>query len=493
MVKELIFKLSKSLEIWYNIKVLLTELYMKGRIMLKGKLIINDKQFYRNVATISIPITLQGFITTGVNMMDTIMIGKIGQTQLSAVSLANQFIAVFQIFCMGIGMGASVLVSRYFGMQDKKSLKNTVVIMIRLCLALSTLFCVGTFLFPEQIMRIYTGDKEDAEAIIKCGINYLNWSIITYYLLSLSLTCTIILRNVGMMRIPLYTSIAAFFINVGANYVYIFGKFGAPRMEEAGAALGTLIARIFEFVIICGYLFIKDDKINIRIKDLTAKVGKLWNEYIRISIPVLVSDGILALGNNSVAMVIGRLGENFVAANAVTTVTQQLSSVVIQGFSQAGCIVTGQTLGEGDKEKAQERGYAFLGLGFLFGLIAGGIVLLISQPMINAYELLPETREIATELMISISIIILFQSTNSIMTKGVLRGGGDTKILMLADNLFLWIVSLPLGILAGLVLHLPAFWIYFCLKADQVLKAIWCVSRLRSGKWIKKIKSDKEL
>jgi Na+-driven multidrug efflux pump len=264
-------------------------------------------------------------------------------------------------------------------------------------------------------------------------------------------------------------------------------------METAGAALGTLIARIFEFAVICGYLIFKDKEIGYRIKDLFGRVGHLWREYIRISIPVLVSDGILALGNNSVAMVIGRLGENFVAANAVTAVTQQLSSVMIQGSSQAGAIVTGYTLGEGDREKAHRQGYAFLGLGILFGLVAAGIVLLISGPIIKAYNLTPETQAIAWQLMLSISIIIVFQATNSIMTKGVLRGGGDTKVLMLADNIFLWVASIPLGVLAGLVLHLPAFWIYFALKIDQVLKAVWCVIRLRSGKWVKKIKAAEEL
>jgi len=311
--------------------------------------------------------------------------------------------------------------------------------------------------------------------------------------LGLSLTCTIVLRNVGMTMIPLFTSIGAFFINVGANYIFIFGKFGAPRMEAAGAAVGTLIARIFEFAIICGYLFFVDKRIYFRIKDFFAPVGNLWREYIRISIPVLISDGILALGNNSVAMVIGRLGKNFVASNSITAVTQQLSSVMIQGFSQAGAIVTGHTLGEGDRDKAHRQGYAFLGLGIFFGLVAAGIVMVISEPMIRAYNLSPETQTIARQLMLSISIIIVFQATNSIMTKGVLRGGGDTKILMVADNLFLWVASIPLGVLVGLVLHLPAFWIYFFLKIDQVLKAFWCVIRLQSGKWIKKIKSAEEL
>lgn len=453
------------------------------------KLYVKDLKFYKTVLGITIPIALQGLITTGVNMMDNIMVGRVGETQLSAVALANQFISIFHIFCMGIGMGASVLVSRYYGMKDKDSLKKTVAIMLRLCLVMSTIFCVTTLLIPEQIMRIYTVEED----IIREGIKYLEWSVVTYFLLGLSLTTTIVLRNVKQVRLPLYTTIGAFFVNIIANYMFIFGKFGAPRMEVAGAALGTLIARIFEFSVICGYLLFKDREIGFRIKHLFAPVGFLWKEYIRISIPVLISDGILALGNNSVAMVIGRLGGSFVAANSVTMTTQQLSSTMIQGFSQSGAIVTGYTLGEGDREKAHSQGYAFMGIGIVFGILSAMIILLISGPMINAYKLLPETQEIARQLMYSISIIVVFQATNSIMTKGVLRGGGDTKMLMVADNIFLWVASIPLGILAGLVLHLPAFWIYFCLKIDQVLKAFWCVIRLNSGKWIKKIKSAEEL
>ena len=453
------------------------------------KLYVKDLKFYKTVLGITIPIALQGLITTGVNMMDNIMVGRVGETQLSAVALANQFISIFHIFCMGIGMGASVLVSRYYGMKDKDSLKKTVAIMLRLCLVMSTIFCVTTLLIPEQIMRIYTVEED----IIREGIKYLEWSVVTYFLLGLSLTTTIVLRNVKQVRLPLYTSIGAFFVNIIANYMFIFGKFGAPRMEVAGAALGTLIARIFEFSVICGYLLFKDREIGFRIKHLFTPVGFLWKEYIRISIPVLISDGILALGNNSVAMVIGRLGGSFVAANSVTMTTQQLSSTMIQGFSQSGAIVTGYTLGEGDREKAHRQGYAFMGIGIVFGILSAMIILLISGPMINAYKLLPETQEIARQLMYSISIIVVFQATNSIMTKGVLRGGGDTKMLMVADNIFLWVASIPLGILAGLVLHLPAFWIYFCLKIDQVLKAFWCVIRLNSGKWIKKIKSAEEL
>lgn len=156
-------------------------------------LFIKDKSFYKNVAKISIPIALQGLITSGVNMMDTIMVGAIGETQLSAVSLANQFITIFHIFCMGIGMGASVLVSRYYGMKDNLSLKKTVTIMLRLCFLLSVIFVLATTLFPRRIMQIYTTEED----IILYGIRYLKYSIGSYLLLGLSLTCTIVLRNVG--------------------------------------------------------------------------------------------------------------------------------------------------------------------------------------------------------------------------------------------------------------------------------------------------------
>jgi Na+-driven multidrug efflux pump len=263
-------------------------------------------------------------------------------------------------------------------------------------------------------------------------------------------------------------------------------------MEIRGAALGTLIARIFEFVFICGYFFFADKKIGYRIRDLGMKCRSLLADYFRISIPVVISDSLLALGNSAVAMVMGRIGSGFVSANSITVVTQQLSTVVIQGICHSGCIITGHTLGEGDTEKAQNQAWTFLILGIVMGTVGAGIIRAISGPMIRFYQLTLETEQIAEQLMEAIALIVVFQSVNSIMTKGVLRGGGDTRFLMVADILFLWVVSIPLGALAGLVWHLDAFWIYVFLKLDQIIKAFWCIFRLKSGKWIKVIESKEE-
>ncbi|MCR5531192.1 MAG: polysaccharide biosynthesis C-terminal domain-containing protein [Lachnospiraceae bacterium] len=501
------------------------------------KLFQKDAHFYKKVLILAIPIALQSLIAVGVNMLDTIMVGSIGSSgnvydsvilgplgktaaelaseqSLAAVSLSNTFIGIYHIFCMGLGMGASVLVSRYWGMKQKgddegekatTALKQTVCLMLRLTIILATLFAIATLVMPETIMKMYAkkqvdlttvsaGDFERVVAenannreIVRRGADYLRYSVITYFFLGTSLTVTIVLRSVGQALFPLFVSIGALFVNLIANYTFIFGHFGADRMEVKGAALGTLIARVFEAVMIVGYLLVVDKRIRFRIKDFFIKTGSLLKEYIRISIPVLISDGILALGNNSVAMVIGRLGSEFTSANSITAVTQQMSTVGIQGVCQAGAIVTGQTLGHGDKKKTMQQGYLFFGLGLALGLLAALIILLIKTPIINGYDVSANTKGLANQLMIAISIILIFQATNSIMTKGVLRGGGDTKMLMLMDNIFLWAVALPLGILAGFVLHLDPFWIYICLKSDQIIKAIWCYFRLKSEKWIKKI------
>lgn len=449
------------------------------------RLFVRDKNFYKNTAAIAIPIAMQSMITIGVNLMDNIMVGTLAETTISAVAQANQFVTLYHICCMGIGMGASVLVSRFWGMKDIPSLKTIVTIMLRFCAGLGLLFTLATIFIPDLLMKMYINDPD----VIAQGVLYFHYMIPCYLLLGLSLTCTITLRSVGQVRLPLITSIGAFFINVGCNYIFIFGKFGAPRMGIEGAALGTLIARIFEFLVICGYFLFFDKRISYRFRDLFMKCRSLLGDYIAISLPVFVSDTLLALGNSAIAIVMGRIGKSFVSANSITVVTQQLSTVLIQGICQAGSIVTGHTLGEGNKEKAQEQAWTFLMLGVIIGAIGGFIVLAISRPVISFYNITEETRAIAYQLMAAIALIIMFQSMNSIMTKGVLRGGGDTRFLMVADILFLWIVSIPLGALAGLVWHMSAFWIYVFLKLDQIIKAVWCIFRLKSGKWIKVIQS----
>lgn len=447
---------------------------------------MKNKGFYWKTARLAVPIMLQNMITIGVNMADTIMVGSLGESALSAVALANQFVNIYQCSCMGIGQGASIMTSRFWGMKNYKAIKQTITITTRICLVLGILFTILTYFFPEFIMKIYISDPD----VVAEGIRYLRMLSVSCLLMGLSLTYSNIYRSIGNAKWPLISSTVAFMINIGCNYAFIFGKFGAPVMGVEGAALGTLIARIFEFFFICGYLVFFDKKINYRMKDMLLNCSNLTKEFTKISLPVIISDTLYGFGNSAVSMVMGKIGSQFVSANSITLVTQQLCTVFIQGAAQSSSVIVGNTLGEGNIDRAKQEANLFLKMGLWMGVLSSIIIIVISGPIISLYNITPKTAMIAKQLMYSIGIIMLFRGMNSIMTKGVLRGGGDTKFLMVADILFLWVASIPLGYLTGVIFHLPAFWIYFFLKIDEVMKCVWCVWRLRSGKWIKSISAN---
>ena len=446
-----------------------------------SKLFVRDKQFYKTALTLALPIVLQNMITIGVNIMDTVMLGSYGEIQLSGSSLAGEFINVFQILCMGMGCGAAVLTAQFWGKGDTKSLKHAVTIMIRICLSLAAIFTLVTALAPAFIMSIFTDDP----AVIEKGRIYFLWSTPTYLLMGISLTLTLILRSVRKVMIPLWTSIIAFFVNIFFNWVFIFGKLGAPEMQIAGAALGTVIARVVETAIIAVYVFKVDKSIGLRIRDLFGSCGGLLRTYLKYSIPVLISDGMLALGNTMVSIIIGHISTEYVAANAIIATIVRLSTVFTQGLGQASSVMTGNALGQGETDRAYREGVTFVTLSFVIGVFASGVILSLSPFIIGLYNIEETTREIAHQLMYAVSIMIIFQSSQSMLTKGVLRGGGDTRFLMIADVAFLWIASVPLGALCGLVWHLSPFVIYVALKIDWAIKSFICLFRLKSKKWIR--------
>ena len=450
-----------------------------------SRLFVKEKSFYKLILSIAVPVVLQNMITIGVNIMDTLMLGNYGEIQLSASSLANEFINIYHIMCMGMSMGAAVLTAQYYGAGNNPSLKKIVTIVLRMGLVIAAAFTVVTLLFPEELMRLYTPDK----AVIEKGVLYFRISAVTYVLLGVSLILTNILRTVHQVRFPLVLSIVTFLVNVFFNWVFIYGRLGAPEMQIEGAALGTVIARLVECGSLVTYFFVFDKRIGYRIKDLFMKCGDHVRVYITYAIPVMVSDTLLALGNSAVSIIMGHIGASFVAANSIISQTVRLSTVFNQGLSSASSVITGNTLGKGERDKAYHQGVTFLCLSILIGLAAAVIILLISPLLVESFNITQETKDIAYQLMASVSVMMVFQTVQGVLTKGVLRGGGDTRFLMLADILFLWLVSIPLGYLCGLVWHLSPFWIYAALKIDWVIKSVWCIFRLRSKKWIRVVQA----
>lgn len=451
---------------------------------------IRDKAFYGQVGRIMVPVALQQAIDMGVNMMDTIMLGQMGEAQLSASSLANGFYSTFNILCMGIVGGCSVLAAQYWGAGEKEKVRQTFNLALKLSACLALLFACVTAMLPGQIMGIYSTEPD----VIAFGIKYLRITTYVYFFHGTSLVAAYLMRSVGKPQLGLYVSMLSFVVNVGANWVFIFGKLGAPRMEIAGAALGTLIARVAEFIAAFVFILMIDRTLALRPKDLVKKTSReIVYNYKRLGMAALFSDGLLGLGNNMLNIVLGRMGQAVVSANAICQVMDRLFTVVIQGISNAASVVTGNTIGAGNREKALAQGETFYLLSVLMGLVSSVLMIVFGMVSIRFYALAPETVEITKQMMLAYSVIILFQGIQSVMTKGVLRGGGDTRFLLVADILFMWILSLPLGGLVGLVLRAPGWVTILCLRADYVVKSVWCVSRLKSGKWIRETKKLNEV
>ena len=443
--------------------------------------IIKEPEFYKSVIRIMLPVALQQAINMGVNMMDTMMLGSFGEIQLSASSLANQYYNFFTILCMGIIGGSSVLAAQYWGAGEKEKVRETFNMALRLSAGVAVLFMILTWIFPGPIMSIYTSEEE----VIVQGIRYLKITAFIFVIHGTSLVAAQLMRSVGQAHLGLIVSIISFVVNIGANYIFIFGKFGMPRMEIAGAALGTLIARGAEFITTFFYILVKDKSLGLRICHLIkSPSAAFYRSYFRLGAPVLVSDSLLGLGGNIVSVVLGHMGAAVVASNAICQVVDRLCTVVIQGVSNASGIITGQTLGTGNRKKAMEQGETFYFFSIVFGLLSSLLVFLFGPLTVSVYTLNQETVVLVHQMMNAYVVIVFFQAIQSVMTKGVLWGGGDTKFLMKADILFMWLVSIPLGAVGGLVLHWPAWLVMLCLRADYVIKSVWCVSRLLSGKWI---------
>ena len=450
-------------------------------------LFVKDKAFYRKILMIGLPISAQMIITVGINMMDTIMLGQLDEVALAASSMATQVHSLFHYMSMGLAMGAGVLLARFWGAGDRVGIRKSLSLMYRSCITVSLLFTLVVSLFTRQVMELLTSESE----VIYEGVRYLKWAMPCFCLHGLSQCTTIALRNFKRVRIPLYSTIASFFINIFFNWVFIFGKLGAPAMGVAGAALGPLISRSFEFLFICGYFFLAEKNVRFRLREILEPCGDLAGEYFRIALPVMVSDTLLGLGNSATAMVAGRIGTVYMSANSITMITQQISQIFSVGLGQSACIITGNTLGEGDMEKAYRQGVCLTAIGFIVGAACGAVITSLAGVVVSAYKVEAGTKQMAVSLMYAISVLVIFLLPNSIMTKGVLRGGGDTRFLMFADVIFLWIVSVPLGWLAAFVFHWSAPAIFVCLRLDCVIKAIWCVFRLRSRKWIRVIRTSK--
>jgi putative MATE family efflux protein len=452
-----------------------------------GSFFITDKAFYKQVLMIFIPVLLQSLINSGVNLMDNIMVGTLGEASISAVSLANQFYGLFNIIVMGLAAAGMVLSSQYFGAGDLRAVRRCFDFVLQLVGVTAILFAVVTFLLPGPIMRLYTTDQD----VITHGIGYLRITAFVYLVHGIAMALQHLIRSTGDAKLGLYVSIASFVVNIGANWIFIFGKLGARKMGATGAALGTLIARVVELVFAIIYIHKHEKSVNYRPVGLLRLPSKaLFKEFIRLGLPIIISDTLLALAFNVNAIILGHMGKEVTAAYAIVMNIDRIATLAIFGLSSCASVILGQTVGRGAFEEAKRQGWTFLVLSVIVGIIGGIIVWFVGVDAVVwlKYNITDETFGIMRSMMHASAFIVLFQSIQSSLGKGVLRGAGDSVFLMYADVLFQWIASLPLGALTGLVLHWDPSLVLIALKIDNFIKAIWLIYRMSGNKWIHQAK-----
>ncbi len=443
---------------------------------------LKNRDLYKRIFVITIPIVIQNLLNAAVNSMDVLMLNFVGQSSLSAASLATQYASIFFMLYYGLGTGVSMLGAQYWGKGDVKTIEKVEGIALRFSLSFGVLMTLCSLCIPQLMMKVFTNDPEiimlGARYLRICGVSYLFWSVSAIYLS--------VLRCVGRVSISTAMEAVALVGNVILNATFIFGWFGLPKMGIVGVALATTLSRIIQFFI-CIVVSAKSKNVKIRIKPVFEKHPALFKDFLTMSVPAVLNDVIWSIGFSMYSVVLGHLGSDVVAANSIVTVVRNLGCVFCFGIGSASGIVIGQILGENKIEEAKKASHTFLRLAAITGVMAGLIIFIIS-PFAISFAKISETAMKYLSFMLKINIYYCMGTAiNSTLIAGVFRAGGDSKFGFICDLIDIWVYAVPLGFLSAFVFKWPVEVVYVLLCTDEFVKWPWVFKHYYSYKWAKNI------
>lgn len=444
--------------------------------------IVREKSFYRSLGKIAFPLALQNLISVGVAMTDTVMLGRLGEAAISASSLANQLFFIFTFALFGLSGGTIVLCAQYWGKGDKMTISKIMGITLRFSLFAGIVFALIGLVFPRQFMLLYTKDAE----VVAGGISYLHFVAPSYLFSAVTVIYLAVMRSMENVKISLVTSITSFLVNIVLNSIFIFGLLGAPAMGVAGAALGTLVARGAEFLIAVGYQIFLNQKFRFHFHHLFLWDKSLMRDYFRYSGPVILNESLWGAGISVQAAILGNLGKYASAAANIIGVVQRLTTVLIFGVCDAATVLLGKKIGAGDEEGARKEASTFVVLSMALGLVSAVLVLVLGNAAVSAgvFTMTPLTEGYVRMMLYGAGTFVFLQAISAMNIVGIMRSGGDTRAAMLIDVGTLWLVSLPVGLTVGYVLHLDPPLVYICMSCDELLKVIICLWRFKKDKWL---------
>lgn len=446
---------------------------------------IKDDIFYSQIFKLVLPIVIQNLLSATVSSADVVMLNYVGQSSISAVSLASQYANILFMVFYGLGTGATMLCAQYYGKGDMQAIQVVEGIAMRFSMLIAICFAGMALLFPEGMMRIFTSDTE----LITIGASYLRFMSVSYLCWGITEVYLAVLRSIGRVVVSTTMNILAFSLNILLNAVFIFGLFGMPKLGAMGVAIATSLSRLIElFACFMVSGLSKDIKLDFRY--LFVKNRALFSDFVRLSLPALGNDISWSVAFSMYSVILGHLGSDVVAANSFVVVVRNFGTILCFGMASAGGILLGNMIGENRLEEARVGAKKLMKLTVITGAIGGGIVLAVTPFVLQHAALSEQAMHYLKYMLLINTYYVMGAAVNTTLIAGVFRAGGDSRFGFICDTIDMWCYAVPLGFLAAFVLKLPVMWVYFLLCTDEFVKWPWVIKHYRSGKWLNNITRD---
>lgn len=440
------------------------------------------KEFYSALASLVIPIAIQNFITSAVNSADVFMLGYVGQSALSAVSLANQYQFILGGFFFGLSSGITMLCSQYWGKKDTSSIQAIMGIAFKIAVVLCAILAFGAIFFPYKLMQVYTNQAD----LIQIGGDYLRIIGFSYLFMSFSQVYLSTLRSMERAHLSTIISSIALVLNIVLNALFIFGLFGVPKLGVIGVAVATTISRVVE-LLLCLIDLIRGKYMKFHFRIFIGHHKLLFKDYLRYSIPALMNDILWTFAFTTYSIIMGHLNADVVAANSVVTTVRDLCSIICFGISSGGSVLLGIEIGEKRMKDAKEDASRLCHVTLIAGILTGIIILLVKPIVFLCFKLTPQAQDYLSFMLWISAYYVIGQAMNTVTIAGIFRAGGDSRFGLICDTVVMWFISVPLGFISAFVLKLPPMVVYFILCLDEFWKIPIVYKHYKSYKWLKDI------
>lgn len=434
----------------------------------------------KEIVRLALPIALQQFMTALVGACDAIMLGKLSQDAMSAVSLATQVTFVFNLFMFAFMAGENMFVAQYYGKGDYTGISQVFSLVTKICGCIAVVFLAGTLFFPEQLMRILTNEK----TLIVLGSEYLRVIGISYVFSGIAQTFLAIMKNCGAVNMSTLINGVMVILNIALNAVFIFGLSGFPKMGIKGAALATVLATVVQFLWSVGYVLCRIRAVKFSLRSCEKKLfGRFWQK----AVPLLINNLAWGIGFSMYSVIMGHLGTDAVAANGIANISKNLVVCFCLGLGNAGSIIVGNRLGADRLQEAKEVGETLTRTAIIAGIVSGLVLIALSPFITKMVDLTPTARGYLQKMLLISSYYIAGKSVNCMTIGGIFAAGGDSKFGMLCDSVTLWCIIVPLGCICAFILKLPVMVVYFVLNLDEIIKLPVVYKHYKKYKWIKNL------